>query len=62
MSRQPELRRCEIDRRGIEKVLVPAASTASRKAILLWVEQLSSIMILFGPGYAFILGNYNNVH
>ena len=38
-------------------MLVPAASTASHKAILL-VEQLSSIE----PGYAFILDSYNDVH
>ncbi|KIL56821.1 hypothetical protein M378DRAFT_172352 [Amanita muscaria Koide BX008] len=36
---------------------LPAASTASRTALLLCVEQLSTIMILFGSGNGFMRGS-----
>jgi hypothetical protein len=42
----------------LEKNDKPAASTASRTASLLCVEQLSTIMMLFGSGNGFIKGSY----
>ena len=38
----------------------PAASTASRTASLLCVEQLSTIIMLFGPGNGFMEGSCIN--
>ena len=58
MSRQPTIMSevCESIEAGVD---TPDASTASRKASLLWVEQLSRTITLLGPGNGFILGNYS---